>query len=76
MSADEIDYSLQWNSNDSQLNILGNFKNANRGYTRLVGEEDEDGITHLKIYSSPWNSLQQTGSDACFPPVMNKFSNG
>ena len=29
MSADEIDYSLQWNSNDSQLNILGNFKNAN-----------------------------------------------
>ena len=56
MSADEIDYSLQWNSNDSQLNILGNFKNANRGYTRLVGEEDEDGITHLKIYSSPVGS--------------------
>ena len=56
MSADEIDYSLQWNSNDSQLNILGNFKNINRGYTRLVGEEDEDGITHLKIYSSPVGS--------------------
>lgn len=56
MSADEIDYSLQWNSNDSQLNILGNFKNANRGYTRLIGEEDEDGITHLKIYSSPVGS--------------------
>ena len=56
MAADEIDYSLQWNSNDSQLNILGNFKNANRGYTRLIGEEDEDGITHLKIYSSPVGS--------------------
>lgn len=56
MSADEIDYSLQWNSNDSQLNILGNFKNINRGYTRLVGEEDEDGVTHLKIYSSPVGS--------------------
>ena len=56
MSVDEIDYSLQWNSNDSQLNILGNFKNINRGYTRLVGEEDEDGITHLAIYSSPVGS--------------------
>ena len=69
MSADEIDYSLQWNSNDSQLNILGNFKNANRGYTRLVGEEDEDGITHLKI-------LFITGGKQASEPVCCRLFQG